>query len=105
MSREAKALRQRIIEMVDIQLRNQGYWHDDWKDKLLKVKVEIHENWWNKNNTVKKKDIANREKFLIDSIFQGLGLDDRFIWEHQLLKVDDEEFYSVITIEPYRKVA
>jgi len=52
-----------------------------------------------KKDTIKKKDIANREKFLIDSVFESLGIDDSHIWEHRLLKHDDEKEYAVVKIE------
>jgi len=72
--------------------------------KLLKVRVDIHENWFFKNGKVAQKDIANREKFLIDCIFKGLQIDDRQIWENTMKKVDNSmEEFAVVTIEelPY----
>lgn len=66
----------------------------------LKVTVEIHENWMCKNGSVKRVDIANREKFLIDSVFDALGIDDKFIFEHTMKKIQSDEEKSVITIIP-----
>ncbi len=64
----------------------------------LKIEVEIHENWFSKTGKVLRKDIANREKFLIDSVFEALGIDDKYIFEHKLIKVQDSEEYSLIKI-------
>lgn len=69
------------------------------QDKPLRVIVEVHEDWFCKNGSVKKKDISNREKFLIDSIFDALGLDDKFIFEHQMKKIQSTEEKAVISIE------
>ncbi len=91
---EAKDLKEEIRKIVlkDISLiipnLNDG----------LRVEVEIHENWYSKKRTVLRKDIANREKFLIDSVFDALGIDDKYIFEHKLIKVQDSEEYSLIKI-------
>ena len=94
MKTEAKNLRAEIKEIVHDSLPfinpnlNAG----------LKVTVEIHENWMCKNGSVKKKDVANREKFLIDSIFDALGVDDKFIFEHNIKKVQSDEEKAIVTI-------
>jgi hypothetical protein len=70
------------------------------KERLLKVVVEIYEDWYFKNGNVAKKDVSNREKFLIDSVFSALDLDDKFIFEQSLKKIQSEtEEKAVITIE------
>jgi len=68
-------------------------------ESRLKVTIEIHENWICKNGSVKKVDVANREKFMIDSIFKYLGLDDKFIFEQIMIKVQDTEEFSIIKLE------
>ena len=65
----------------------------------LKVEVEIHENWFTKKWEVKRKDISNREKFLIDAIFDALGIDDKFIFEHTMKKVQSESEFATIRID------
>ena len=91
---EAKDLKEEIRKIVlkDISLiipnLNDG----------LKIEVEIHENWYSKKGTVLRKDIANREKFLIDSVFKALGIDDKFIFEHTMKKVQDQEEFAIIKI-------
>ena len=102
MTPKAKVLKLRIINSTSEQAKQQNFILNDWREKLLKVTVEIHEDWWTLKDTVKKKDIANKEKFLIDSIMDGLDLDDSFIWEHTMRKVDSEVFKAVVKIEQYR---
>ncbi len=92
---EAKRLKKEIAEIVDSTPR------DPIRDPPVKLKVtiEIHENWYTKKGEVKKKDIANREKFLIDSVFDALSIDDKMIFEHKMIKVQSEEEKAVINIE------
>ncbi len=94
MTTEAKKLRKEISEIVSKCLND----YVDWKDYKLKVVVEIHENWFCKNGSVARKDISNREKFLIDSIFNALDIDDKFIFEHVSRKVQDEKEFTIIKI-------
>ena len=97
MKKEAKELRDEILEIIDNKIYK--YEADYFKDKKLNVIVYIFEDWYNKDNTVKKKDIQNREKFLIDSVFKGLGIDDKMIFKCQFVKEQSfEEEYSVVLI-------
>ena len=100
MKKEAKELRQEIIDLIDHKVYQ--YERDYFKDKQLYVIVEIYEDWFCKNNTIKKKDIANREKFLIDTVFKGLNIDDKMIFKCSFEKkqCDDDE-YSVVLISEY----
>lgn len=67
----------------------------------IKLVVKIHEDWYTKKGDIKKKDISNREKFLIDSIFQSLNIDDKYIFEHTMKKVQDSREFVVVYIYPY----
>lgn len=95
MKTEAKELREEIKEIVFKSLPfvfsnlNAG----------LKVIIEIHENWFTKKGAVARKDISNREKFLIDSVFKALDLDDKYIFEHVSLKIQDDKEFALIRIE------
>ena len=90
--KEGKEMRQRIIETTKQQAIKQGFKHSDWRDRLLDYKVTIHENWFTKSKPHKtlRKDIANREKYITDSIMQGLNLEDKNIWKHQMIKQDSD---------------
>ena len=93
---EAKKLREEINNIL--QKDTYGL-YDITGEKKLKVDVEIHEDWFCKDGSVKRKDILNREKFLIDSIFNVLGIDDKFIFKHTMEKVQSNEEKSIIKIE------
>lgn len=69
----------------------------------LQVEVEIHEDWYTKNMDIARKDVANREKFLIDSVFEALEIDDKLIFKHTLKKIQDTEEFALIKIEDFRR--
>ncbi len=94
-TQQAKRLKKDIEDIVNNSPR------DPLEDKELKLKVtiEIHEDWFCKDGAIKKKDIANREKFIIDSIFDALEIDDRRIFEHKMIKIQSSEEKAVINIE------
>ncbi len=96
MKTEAKKLRKEIKELIN-------KWPIDKEklfDKHLRVRVEVHEDWITKKGEVKRKDVANREKFLIDSVFDAIGIDDKFIFEHNIVKCQNStNEYVVVKIE------
>ena len=94
---EAKKIRKEIGEAIH---KDFGFSFEDLKNIKLKVLVEISENWFTKAGDVKRVDISNREKFLIDSIFEALGLDDKFIFEHSMRKIQsDTDEFAIVTID------
>ena len=99
MKTEAKKLRDKIRENV---IESFPFIHPNLNEGL-KVTVEIHENWFTKKGEVARKDISNREKFLIDSVFKALNLDDKFIFEHTFIKVQDNEEFALIKIRQYKR--
>ena len=98
MKTEANELREEIKKIV---LKSLPFVCPNLNDGL-KVTVEIHENWFTKKGLVARKDISNREKFLTDSVFKALEVDDKFIFEHTLLKVQDEEEFAIIKIKEFK---
>ena len=94
MKTEAKKLREEIKKIV--QSDTSGLY--DIQDCKLSVQCEIHENWFTKKGDVARKDIANREKFLIDSVFDGLGIDDKFIFEHKFTKIQNDQEFALVKI-------
>ncbi len=68
---------------------------------LLEVNVFIYEDWYTKKGDVKRKDVSNREKFLVDSVFGALGIDDKMIFKHTMEKIQSEEEKCIIQIEVY----
>ena len=92
MKPEAKKLREEIKDIVGNRPT------EFLEGKKLLVEVEVHEDWHTKAGLVKRKDIANREKFLIDSIFDAIGVDDKFIFEHIMRKIQSDEEKAIVRI-------
>ena len=102
LTKEARELKKKIDEIVKKKISNRNLDIEDYEDRKLTVLVEIYENWLTKSGDVYKKDISNREKFAIDSIFKSLGLDDKFIWEHTMRKIQSIKEKAVVEIKPWR---
>ena len=95
---EAKKLREEIKGICEgIPLGHLGEFKNG-----LKVTTEIHENWLTKKGLVKRVDISNREKFLIDAIFDALGIDDKFIFEHTMKKIQSDKEFAIVIIEEFK---
>lgn len=92
MTNEAKKLREKIKKIVKEQDSS------ELKNKKLFVGVEIYENWNTQKGEVKRLDVSNREKFLVDSIFEALGIDDKFIFEQYFRKVQSNSEKAIIEI-------
>lgn len=60
-----------------------------YDDELFSIHIHIHSNWYYKNGRVKKHDIQNLDKLLIDAIFEKLGVDDSRLFEVTLRKVQN----------------
>lgn len=102
MKKEAKELRVQIDELINTKIYDYEVQH--LMDKPLLVLAEIHENWLTKDGRVKKMDIMNREKFLIDSVFNALGYNDKFIFECKWTKIQSKTCEkAVITLREYDK--
>jgi len=97
---EARELRERIKKLCRAQLKKQKF---DLAGKKLKLIVNIYEDWNTKKGEVKRKDISNREKFLTDSVFSAIEMDDKFIFEHTMKKIQSDKEKIVITIEALKE--
>lgn len=93
LTKEARALKEDITKTVKKQTKDKFPWN-----AKLSVEVDIYENWLTKKGEVARKDVANREKFLIDSVFKALGIDDKFIYIHKMQKIQSNEEKAVIRI-------
>ena len=91
---EAKKMKEEIIELVkslNLPIIN---------SEPIKITCEIHEDWYYKKGGARRSDVANREKFLIDAVFEGLGIDDKWIFENKLIKKQNEKKeFAIIQIE------
>ena len=91
MKPDAKNLRQMIM------LKRKGQ-----VDPTMELRCSItvgSPRWYNKNATIKKRDIANLEKFLIDSVMKDLEADDCQIFFTSMQKVVSETEWFEIVIE------
>ena len=98
---EARRLQEKIEEIVEKDGNNKvNVINAVCPSNTLKVTTEIYENWYCKNGSVYVKDVANREKFLIDCVFRALGINDCYIFEHHIRKIQSTtEEKAEITIE------
>lgn len=55
----------------------------------LYMRVWIHRNWWFKNGNLRKADVANYEKALIDAAAPVLEIEDSWFWRVEMEKVED----------------
>jgi Holliday junction resolvase RusA-like endonuclease len=94
---EARKLQIEIAELVNKVLQTEDI--EEFKNKHLKISVDIYEDWYCKDKSVKKKDLSNREKFLIDAIMESLGLEDKFVFEETMRKIQSKEEKAIVTIE------
>jgi len=68
----------------------------------LEVTINIFSNWYNKDGTIKKRDIANLEKFITDSIFVNLeDMDDKQIFKITMNKIHCSEESTEVEINGY----
>jgi hypothetical protein len=103
LTKEATQLKKQIIDIVG-GFKSNGSITLFPANTPIKLKVQIFEDWFYKNGEVAKKDISNREKFLIDSIFEALNLDDKYIFEHTLIKRQielDQQEKSIVELETF----
>ena len=96
-TKEAKEIRKDINTLI----KHKKIDIESFKDKELNVNVKLYENWYNKNNTIKRADCTNRSKFLDDSVFDSLGLDDKQIFNYTIEKIKSDIEYAGIFIELY----
>jgi hypothetical protein len=99
LSKQGRELKQKIKELICVKKEDEIKIKVLEKEKIYKVVIEIYENWFYKTGKVKRSDVANREKFLVDAVFEALGIDDRFIFDVTLRKKQSNDEYSKIYVE------
>ena len=76
---------------------------EDFKEKQLRVEIQYvgpREEWFTKKGLIRKKDVENRHKALLDGIFKHLDLDDSQIFEINIKKVvGGSELAAFVRIE------
>lgn len=69
----------------------------------ISIYVEIHSNrWYTKAGSIRKIDVQNLDKLMLDAIFSKLGFDDSIIWNSHFVKVEDKVEYTLIKLEEYK---
>lgn len=95
LSPEAREFKDMVEKLVlDLQLQP--------PEGRLMVSIRLHSPRWLLKDglRIRKMDIQNREKAVIDSVFKALGVDDSNIWLISMEKVVDTEERTEITILP-----
>ena len=85
LKKECREIRDKIKDIVLIEKEKNA---ENFENALLSVKIWVQTKWMCKNGKIYKSDLANKEKFLIDSIFKALEIDDKQIWEIHMYKID-----------------
>lgn len=91
-SKESKVQSEKIKDII---LSN----HTETIEGELRVTIDIYSNWYNKDGTIKKRDIANLEKFITDSIFNNLqDMNDKQIFEVTMNKIQSDKEFTIVEI-------
>ena len=61
------------------------------KDVLFNVRITYCANWYYKNGRLRRIDIQNMDKLLIDAMFEKIGIDDSHLWILEQNKRQDVE--------------
>lgn len=64
----------------------------------VSIFINYTTQWKNKNGSLKKKDVMNYDKLMIDQLFSSIGQDDSKITSAVLQKIhsDDAEFVRIV---------
>ncbi len=66
--------------------------------------VEFHHQWYYQNGKMRRMDLQNCLKVLIDAISEKWGIDDSRIWSLVVRKVDDEKTGMQVRMDAWEKV-
>lgn len=68
------------------------------ESSLFSLKFKFLSNWYHKNGSVRKLDIQNLEKILIDAISEKYIFDDKRVWHKEAEKTQSSEDKIMVTI-------
>jgi len=103
---EGKLLRANIVNKIKSIMDQEQINLKDYDNTELISEITVYDRWYSKTGKILKKDISNKEKFLVDSIFEGLGLDDHLIFTnilHKQHEADPENYKALVTISVKNK--
>jgi len=95
---EARKLREEIERIIK-GIKSKGEYLKPTQP--LEVHIKVYEDWYTKKGVIKRKDIANREKFLIDSVTLALGIDDKLIFKHTMEKIQSKTEKCTLEFKAY----
>lgn len=59
-------------------------------EQVVRITVCVEQNWFFKNGKLKKQDVSNMLKVLIDLVAEKQGWDDARVWEVRMEKMQAE---------------
>ena len=92
---EARAFKEKAKMFMPPRTISQG--------SFLGLEVNVHAEWFFKNGNVRKLDIQNLEKILIDAIAEKYDVMDQMVWHKSCKKQDGNESVQVTIFEVFRK--
>jgi Holliday junction resolvase RusA-like endonuclease len=94
---EVKQYRKDVFPIVQKYLRECG---SKYEGGLLTVRIHVHTSFFTKGHEIRRLDIDNFAKQIIDSVFPPLEIDDKAIFNLNLRKVhyDKGQPYIIIKI-------
>jgi len=90
LSQEAK----RFKDLVKISLPNKKF----PQDTKFYMHNEYHSDWYYGNGNIKKKDVQNLNRLLIDAVFKGKGIDDSWVFAVTDEKIQASKDKTVVSI-------
>jgi predicted phosphoadenosine phosphosulfate sulfurtransferase len=60
-------------------------------NQTYRMEIDLYSNWFTKEGKPKIKDCRNFEKLITDTVFRRYGLNDCWIWESLVQKVQSPE--------------
>ena len=85
LSREAKHFKYQVKQFMPIWVREPSELPLD--RCYFKVSIGICQDWFCKKGTLKKQDISNLDKLIIDAVFEKLGVDDSRVIHMGIYKI------------------
>ena len=62
---------------------------DTTKEDKLGISMSVSQDWFFKNGAMKKQDVQNMAKVLVDIVSEKMGFDDSQVWTFSLDKVQE----------------
>ena len=66
------------------------------------IDMHVYKDWFYKNGNLRKEDVQNMLKVVVDLVSEKLGIDDSVFWEARARKVQSDEQYMMITVGEFK---